>query len=228
MSQDMHPDPARPHFIYRCGRTLCRVVTSTMFDLKVYDAANVPRTGGVLLLANHQSYLDPACIGAQLRRPLSFLAKSELFEVPGFGWMIRRCNAFPVHQGAGDIHAVRETIARLKEGHVLTVFPEGSRSLDGAMLPLQSGFALIVRKAGVPIVPVAIDGSYRAWPRGRAIFKAHPVRVKFGKPMRVDGLKAAEIVTLVQGAISAMLTELRTPNGSGATGVAADEHRRIR
>ena len=217
MSEELTPDPARPHVVYKCGRALCRMVTTTLFDLKVYGAANVPATGGVLLLSNHQSYLDPACIGAQLRRPLSFLAKSELFEVPVFGWLIRRCNAFPVHQGAGDIHAVRETIARLKQGHVLTVFAEGSRTTTGELMPLQPGFALIVRKAGVPIVPVGIDGAYRAWRRGTPMFRPHPIRLKFGEAMKVDDRKPAEIVTLVQERIEGLIADLRSMNGDSRT-----------
>jgi 1-acyl-sn-glycerol-3-phosphate acyltransferase len=208
--KELHPDPARPFLLYKMGRGICRIVSTCAFELQVTGAEHVPRSGGVLLLANHQSYLDPVVIGAQLRRPLSFLAKSELFEVPGFGWLIRRLNAFPVRQGAGDVGAVRETIARLKEGHVLTVFAEGSRTPDGELHPLQPGFALIVRRAGVPIVPVAVDGTYRAWPRGATMFKPHPVRVSFGPAMKVDDLRPAEIVTLVQRTLHEMINELRS------------------
>jgi len=179
------------------------------FDLKVYGAENVPFTGGVLLLSNHLSFLDPAVIGVMLRRPASYLAKSELFEVPVFGRVIPRLNAFPVRQGAGDIGAVRETIRRLKEGRVLTVFPEGARSLSGELQPLQGGFTLIVRKAGVPIVPVGIDGSYEAWPRGTTLPRSAPVRVKFGPPLHVQEMKPAEIVTTVEKAIAGLIADLR-------------------
>jgi 1-acyl-sn-glycerol-3-phosphate acyltransferase len=209
LNSNAHPDPSRPHLIYRFGCGICRIVASREFDLKVYGSEHVPRTGGVLLVANHQSYLDPVVVGCKLRRPLSFLAKSELFDVPGFGWLIRRLNAFPVRQGAGDVGAVRETIARLKEGHVLNIFPEGSRSPDGEMHPLQPGFALIVRKAGVPIIPVAVDGSFKAWPRGQTMFNAHPVRVKFGPVLNVENLRPAEIVTLVERTLRELIAELR-------------------
>jgi 1-acyl-sn-glycerol-3-phosphate acyltransferase len=209
MKKELHPDPTRPYMLYLLGRALCRLVTTVMFDLKVYGADHVPKAGGVLLLANHQSFIDPACIGSKMKRPLSFLAKSELFEVPVFGRIIPRLNAFPVHQGAGDIHAVRETIARLKEGHVLTIFPEGSRTTTGEMQPLQPGFALIVRRAGVPIVPVAIDGAFKAWPRGSMMIKPHPVRVMFGPAMKVDHLKPAEIVTTVESTLRALFEKLR-------------------
>jgi 1-acyl-sn-glycerol-3-phosphate acyltransferase len=145
----------------------------------------------------------------QLRRPASYLAKSELFEVPVFGAVIPKLNAFPVRQGAGDIGAVRETIKRLKEGRVLTVFPEGARSLSGELEPLLGGFTLIVRKAGVPIIPVGIEGSFQAWPRGAAMFKPAPVRIKFGPALHVQGVKPEEIIRQVQAAISGLIADLR-------------------
>jgi 1-acyl-sn-glycerol-3-phosphate acyltransferase len=194
---------------YSFFRTCCRIAATVFFDLKVYGVEHVPNTGGVLLLSNHLSFLDPACIGVQLRRPASYLAKSELFDVPVFGRVIPRLNAVPVRQGAGDIGAVRETIKRLKEGRVLTVFPEGARSLDGELQPLQGGFTLIVRKAGVPIVPVGIDGSYEAWARGTALPSCARVRVKFGPPLHVQELKPAEIITAVESALRGLIADLR-------------------
>jgi 1-acyl-sn-glycerol-3-phosphate acyltransferase len=199
-----------------------------MFDLKVYGIEHVPTSGGVLLLGNHLSFLDPPLVGTQLRRPASFLAKSELFDIPVFGHIISRVNAFPVRQGAGDIGAVRETIRRLKEGHVLTVFPEGSRSLDGELQPLAAGFTLIVRKVDVPVIPVAIDGSYQAWPRGKAIPQSAPVRVKFGPPMDLKDLKAAAIVPKVEAELRRLIGELRElrrrEESNSVTAVAAARH----
>jgi 1-acyl-sn-glycerol-3-phosphate acyltransferase len=194
---------------YSIFRTLCRIAATVFFDLKVYGVENVPNTGGVLLLSNHLSFLDPACIGVQLRRPASYLAKSELFDVPVFGKVIPKLNAVPVRQGAGDVGAVRETIKRLKEGRVLTVFPEGARSLTGELQPLAGGFTLIVRKAGVPIVPVGIDGSYEAWKRGASLPKCAPVRVKFGPPLHVQEMKSAEIITTVEAALRGLIADLR-------------------
>jgi 1-acyl-sn-glycerol-3-phosphate acyltransferase len=199
--------PATP--TYSFFRSLCRIGTSVMLDLKVYGVEHIPSTGGVLILSNHHSFLDPPCIGVQIRRPVSYLAKSELFDVPVFGKVIPRLNAFPVRQGAGDVGAVRETIKRLKEGHVLTVFPEGSRSSHGELQPLQGGFTLIVRKAGVPIVPAVIDGTFQAWPMSRKFPRSRPVRVMFGPPMHVSDLKAAEIVQQVSSTWHSMLAELR-------------------
>ena len=199
--------PATP--IYSAFRTMCRIITSVCFDLKVYGSEHVPLTGGCLLLCNHQSFLDPPCITTQLRRPASFLAKSELFDVPVFGQVIPKLNAFPVRQGAGDVGAVRETIKRLKEGHLLTMFPEGARTETGEMQPLQGGFTLVIRKVDVPIVPVAIDGTFKAWRRGVMLPRRAPVRVQYGPPMNVNHLKPAQIIPVVDTAIRGLLEQLR-------------------
>jgi 1-acyl-sn-glycerol-3-phosphate acyltransferase len=190
-------------------RALLRIYTTVWFDLKVYGKENVPQSGGVLLVANHQSFLDPPLIGVQLQRKASYLAKSGLFENPLFGWIIRNCNAFPVRQGEGDVGAVKETIRRLREGHMLTVFPEGGRSEDGELQPILNGAALVVRKAGVPIVPVVIEGSFKAWSKHRRIWQRHPVRVLFGKPAVVHQLKAKEITEFIDQQLHELLAELR-------------------
>ncbi|HEV2294968.1 MAG TPA: lysophospholipid acyltransferase family protein [Tepidisphaeraceae bacterium] len=195
--------------VYNFMRALLRILSSVWFDLRVYGKENVPRTGGVLLVANHQSFLDPAVLGVQLPRKASFLAKSELFDNPVFGWIIRRCNAFPVRQGEGDVGAVKETIRRLQEGHMLTVFPEGGRCEDGELQPILNGAALVVRKAQVPIVPVVIEGSFKAWSKHRKIWQRHPIRVLFGKPAVVHHMKAKEITAFIEQQLHELLAELR-------------------
>ncbi len=195
--------------IYKLMRALCRILTSVWFDLKVYGRHNVPKTGGVLLVANHQSFIDPPVLGVQLERPVSYLGKSELFSNLILNWLFRRLNAFPVRQGEGDIGAVKETIRRLQEGRVLTLFPEGGRSVDGELGPMLSGASLVVRRAGVPIVPVAIEGSFKAWPRHKALFQRAPVRVLFGKPVVVHHLKPKEITEFIDNELHALLAELR-------------------
>ena len=198
----------RPPILWKLAQALVRIFTTLLFDLKVYGRRNVPPTGGVLLVTNHESYLDPALIGAQLWRPISYLAKSELFENRFFGWLISNLYAFPVRQGAGDVGAMRETIRRLQEGHLLNIFPEGSRTETGEMLPIESGVALVIRRAGVPVVPVVIDGSYEAWPKGRKLPRAHPIRVVYGPPMELTGHKSAEIVQTIDATLRRMLKEL--------------------
>jgi 1-acyl-sn-glycerol-3-phosphate acyltransferase len=164
--------------IFATAQSACRLVGTVMFDLKVRGKHHVPRTGGVLIVSNHQSFLDPPLIGCQLPRPTSYFAKSELFENKYFGGFLRKLFAFPVRQGEGDIGAVREAIRRLQEGHALVLFPEGSRSETGDLQPLSAGVGLIVRKAGVPVIPCVLDGSFKAWPRHQKVPRAGHVHVK--------------------------------------------------
>jgi 1-acyl-sn-glycerol-3-phosphate acyltransferase len=175
----------------------------------------VPRRGGALLVSNHQSYLDPVLLGVRLDRPLNYIAKSELFENRVGSWLLRSIfNAFPVRQGAGDVAAVRETIARLREGHLLNIYPEGARTTDGAIGPMLRGVGLIVHRAGVPVVPVVIVGAYDAWPIHRRYPRARPVRVTYGPPLNLNGLDADEIVNVIDQTLRAMFEAAGKRDGS--------------
>jgi len=200
--------------IWKYFQIIARIGTTLLFGLKTYGRENVPKTGGVLLVANHQSYLDPVLVAVHLRRPVSFLAKSELFENPYFGWFIRKLHAFPVRQGDGDIGAVKEVIRRLQEGYALNIYPEGSRSETGDIGPLERGVALVIRKAGVPVVPVAIHGSFAAWPKSDKLFHAHPIRVKYGEPMNLSAKRGDAIVRELEEKLRSMLAELRAADAN--------------
>jgi 1-acyl-sn-glycerol-3-phosphate acyltransferase len=204
------PPPDRAPVIWKFAQLLVRVWTSVTFDLKVYGLKNVPRAGGVLMVSNHQSLLDPLLLGARLHRPMSYMAKSELFTHTAFAWLIRSLGAFPVRQGAGDVGAIKETVARLQEGRMLNIFPEGARTEDGQIGPMLPGVALVVRRAGVPIVPVAIDGSYQAWPKGSRSCRRHPIRMVYGPPLDVTGMKADAVVRLIDRSIRTLFERLRS------------------
>jgi 1-acyl-sn-glycerol-3-phosphate acyltransferase len=199
----------KPHALWKLAQTIVRIGSTVLLDLKVYGRDNVPDEGGALMISNHQSYLDPAVLGAQLRRPMSYLAKSDLWKNPVFGWLISHLYAFPVRQGTGDVGAIKETISRLREGHVLNIFPEGSRTEDGELLPIQPGVALVIRKAEVPVIPAVVDGSFKAWRKGKLLPSRHPVRVLIGKPIRLDHLKPREITVEIERLFREMLAELR-------------------
>jgi 1-acyl-sn-glycerol-3-phosphate acyltransferase len=209
--------PARPPtfvrktWMYSLGQSFFRMLAIILFDLRAYDTKNIPKRGGVLIVSNHQSFLDPVMLGVKVRRPMSFLAKSELFANRIFGALIRGVNAFPVRQGEGDVGAVRETIKRLQEGHVLVMFPEGGRSDDGEVQDMQTGIGLIIRRAGptVKVVPAAVTGAFRSWPRGRILPRPGPVRVKYGQPLELSSLKAAEIIKIIDTEIRRLFDEVR-------------------
>jgi len=196
-------------FFYKAMRGLFRFTLSTFFDFKAYGVKNIPLTGGVLMVSNHESYLDPALVGVMVPRILSYMAKAELFTNKYFGWYIRQLHAFPVKQGRGDIAAMRETIERLKEGHLLNIFPEGSRSDDGELQEIQPGAALVIRRAQVPVVPCIIIGSHNSWPRGQAFPRPAKLRVLYGPAMKLDHLKANEITETIDRTFHSLRDQLR-------------------
>jgi 1-acyl-sn-glycerol-3-phosphate acyltransferase len=199
----------KPHPVWKFLQAFSRIMTTLLFDLKVYGAHRVPREGGVLLVSNHQSYLDPVLLGVRLKRPLSYMAKSELFKHRAFAWLIRSLGAFPVKQGAGDVGAMKETIARLHEGRALNIFPEGSRTENGELLPIEKGVGLVIRKAKVPVVPVVIDGSFGAWPRKNKLPRPHPIRILYGRPLDLSSMNREQVIETIDRKFREMFAELR-------------------
>ena len=190
-------DPLQRTLLWKTLQAICRVVTSTLFELNVYGKEHIPRSGGALIVSNHQSYLDPILLAVQLNRPVSFMARSGLFDNRFFGWLIRQLNAFPVRQGTGDVGAIKETIRRLQQGHMLVIYPEGSRTEDGDLQPIEPGAGLVVKRVPVPVIPAYIEGSWEAWMRGTAIFRPHKIRVIYGPPLDTEGMKPREVVQLM-------------------------------
>lgn len=195
---------------FRAAQAVSRFVFTTFFDIKVWGAETFPRTGGMLVVSNHQSMLDPVLLGFAIPRPLSYMAKSELFSVHKiFTWLIESLGAFPVRQGGSAAGAIKETIDRLQEGRALNIFPEGARTRDGEPLPFQNGIALVVRKAKVPVVPVAIAGSFESYPIGTKIPLAQPIRIMYGPPLFLHDLKPAEITARLQAEVRGLYAKLQ-------------------
>lgn len=199
-----------PPPVWKFLQTIARITTTLMFDLKVYGAHRVPGRGGVLLVSNHQSYLDPVLLGVRLKRPLSYMAKSSLFKVPPFAWFIRSLGAFPIKQNSADIRALKEAIERVHEGRALNVFPEGSRTDTGKLLPIEPGIALVIRRAKVPVVPAVIDGAFDAWPLTRKMFRPAKIRVLYGSPMDLSNLSREQVTETIARTFRMLLDDLRS------------------
>jgi 1-acyl-sn-glycerol-3-phosphate acyltransferase len=150
----------------------------------------IPRDGPVIVAANHASNLDPVVLAAalmpRLGRRLQWLGKKELFAWPVVGWIAANGGVHPVDRSTADVEAFRLAKRILDEGHALFVFPEGTRSRDGALSDARDGVAVLALRTGALIVPVAIAGSHGVWPRGQKL--PHPgghVTVRVGSPFRV-------------------------------------------
>ncbi len=151
---------------------------------EITGTENMPPEGGVILAANHLSNWDPPFLGTFILRPVSYMAKKELFDIPVFSRCIIHLHAFPVKRGAADRGAIKAALAALGEGRCVGLFPEGTRSRDGEVHKAEAGVALLAAKSGVPVVPAAITGTNRIFSRG-SFFPA--LYVSYGAPLRFEG-----------------------------------------
>jgi len=205
------------------GRAMSRVSIEGAVD-------EIPRDGPLILAANHASNLDVPVIGSwlipRLGRRIHWLGKKELFDWPIIGWVAANGGVHPVDRGGADVEAFRLAQRILDEGHVLFVFPEGTRSPDGALQEARDGIALLALRTGAPIVPIGISGSDRVWPKGQRL--PHPgghVTVRIGRPFRptdelpggIDRSTARRLATrLIMDRIAGLLP----PRQRGVYGVA--------
>lgn len=210
------PQPLRQILFYR----LCYWVVLAFFVLvyraRFWGVPRVPRDGGVLVVANHQSHLDPPLLGVALRhRNMAAIARRGLFKNPLMGALLRGLGCIAIREDEGDAGALRTAIEQLKRGRVVVIFPEGSRSPDGAPRPFKRGTWLLLARSGVPVVPAAVEGCFDAWPRHRGfpVLFGQRVAVAFGEPIAFPDLKALGTeagLALLAGRVETLRHELRS------------------
>jgi 1-acyl-sn-glycerol-3-phosphate acyltransferase len=183
--------------LYATLWVLCRTLAVTVFGFRVRFAERLPAHGGLLVLASHQSHLDPLLLGLATDRRLSSLARSSLYGFKPFGAVITALDAIPIDREASSVAAMKIVIGRLKAGAAVIVFPEGTRTATGRLGELKPGFALLARRAGVPIAPVAIVGAFECWPRWRLFPRPGRIRLEFGRlitPAEVAAIDDRELL----------------------------------
>lgn len=147
----------------------------------------LPRYGPCILVPNHLSILDPLILQGTIPRPVQSMTKSTQFRHGFFRWILPRLHAFPVRRYRVDPQTVRVLLRRLEEGCVVCVYPEGERSWDGRLQSFRRGTLRVILRAGVPVIPVGIRGTYDAWPRWASRpRRGFSARVRFGRPLRLD------------------------------------------
>ncbi|CAN5296593.1 lysophospholipid acyltransferase family protein [soil metagenome] len=167
--------------VWTVGRLTIGTAVKLIAPLRVYGAERVPTKGGLVVAANHFSWLDPPALGAASPRTLYFMAKVEAHRVPGLGQIMRSFGAFAVRRGESDRDAVRTMRKIVRDGHALGMFAEGTRQRE-VPGPLQPGAAMVAINESVPLIPVAIHGS-QSWHWNFA-----PISLAWGEPMTFDGL----------------------------------------
>ncbi len=176
------------HFLHAISYAL----VGTCYRYRAWGTRNIPGSGPLLLVSNHQSYLDPILVGLGChRRQFYALARSNLFNHAAFSWLIRSLNAIPVDRGETDMAAMRRCLEVLRQGHALLIFPEGTRTLDGTTHAFATGTMLLIKRARPWVLPVAIEGAYGAWPKGRALPRPWGrIGVRYGAPIAAEALIA--------------------------------------
>lgn len=175
---------------YRIGWALFRLMYATYFRWRIWHRERVPRTGPVILAANHASFLDPPLVGSALPRPINYLARESLFRFPVVGAILRSWNAVPVDREGGGAKGLKMILDRLLTGGGIILFPEGTRTHDGKLQAARSGIGLTVIKSSAPVVPVRVFGTYEAYGRHVKIPRPTRVAVKYGQPMMFEPLRA--------------------------------------
>lgn len=162
----------------RIGTFFARLVTEPfmrgLYHAHLSGSENIPRSGPAVLAANHQSFLDPIAIGLLFQHRLfRSIARSGLFTPRAMGALLRSVGAVPLRERGTPKEAIKIGVNQLKEGRLLAIFPEGTRTPDGTVRPLKPGLIMMLKRAEAPVVPIAIEGAFDIWPPGRPRPRAH-------------------------------------------------------
>lgn len=194
--------------IYNICRGLLRMIYAVVFPLRIIGKENMPKEGGVLLCANHISNLDPMTIGIKLDRQVKYMAKAELFKVPVLGWLIDKVGAFPVKRGGVSKESIKTALTILRGGHVMGIFPEGTRNSDSGAA--KKGAAHFALRSGAAVIPAAIVGQYKPFRRMTVVYGA-PIDLSAFEGAGSDALE--EVTDLIMSKIREMM-ETGRPSAS--------------
>jgi 1-acyl-sn-glycerol-3-phosphate acyltransferase len=195
------------------------------YRVRHYGRENIPTSGGVLVVSNHQSHFDPPLVGMGVPRRMNYLARDTLFGFAPFRWLIHSLDAIPIDRDGIGLGGIKESLRRLKRGEMVLVFPEGTRTRDGEIGAFRPGFTALASRSGAAILPVAIDGAYAAWPRDQKFPGLGRIRVRYGPPLRPEEIRGrderellAEVerrVRACQATIRQQASRVPSPSGRG-------------
>ncbi|TYS68378.1 1-acyl-sn-glycerol-3-phosphate acyltransferase [Sutcliffiella horikoshii] len=190
---------------YSFAKFLVSVVLKPLYLIKVVGSENIPKEGSVLICSNHIDNLDPPVVGITSPRTVHFMAKEEIFHVPILKTILPKLHAFPVKRGMSDREALRNALKVLKEGRVLGLFPEGTRSKTGELGKGLAGAGFFALRSEATVVPCAIIGPYK---------KFQPLKVVYGEPIdftqhRLEKISAEEATLLIMDTIKELIEKNR-------------------
>lgn len=162
---------------------LFRAIARLCFQLRLIGQGNIPAQGGLLIAANHASFLDIPFLGCGVVRQVAFLGRHNLFPIPLVNSLMQRLGWIPIRQDHFDRDGLRRAEDCLDKGNALVIFPEGARTETGALGEGKLGLAMLVAKTKCLVVPAYISGTFEALPIGASRISFHPVSVSYGAPI---------------------------------------------
>ncbi|MFC0470308.1 lysophospholipid acyltransferase family protein [Halalkalibacter kiskunsagensis] len=184
--------------IYQFGQSVSRMFLSTSYKVEVVGKENIPKDGATILCCNHIHNFDPPLLGAYINRQLHYMAKQELFEMPILKGLLPKLGAFPVRRGMSDKQAIRTAMKLLKEGHMIGLFPEGTRSKDGKVGKGLSGAGFFALRTDSTVIPCAIIGPYKSF---------RPLKLVYGEA--IDFSELREQKASAEEATELIMSEIR-------------------
>lgn len=189
--------------LYTFGKALVKTALTPLYRFEVAGTEKFPDQGGILLCSNHIHALDPPVVGMTSPRTVHFMAKEELFKVPVLGRILPQVNAFPVKRGMSDREALRSALRILKNGDVVGLFPEGTRSTDGVLKKGLSGAGFFALRGDADVMPCAIIGPYKPFRKVKVVY-GEPVLMA---PYRERKASAEEVTSVIMESIQKLLDE---------------------
>jgi 1-acyl-sn-glycerol-3-phosphate acyltransferase len=186
---------------YRFARGVLKIALTPLYRVTVLGKEHIPETGGVLLCSNHISELDPPVVGMSFPRDVHFIAKEELFNLPVLNKILPHTNAIPIKRGMSDRNALRKGLGVLKNGDVLGLFPEGTRSRTGELGEGLAGAGFFALRSDAQVIPCAVIGTYKPFSKTKVIFgppiDMEEFRSKKASPEEVTKVIMAKIKELI-------------------------------
>jgi 1-acyl-sn-glycerol-3-phosphate acyltransferase len=189
---------------YQFLRMGVQIIGMLMFGVRIHGQKNIPAEGGVLVVSNHQSHLDPPLVGLGSRRRMNYLARETLFGFAPFRWLIKSLDAIPLDREGLGLAGLKESLRRLKRGEMVLMFPEGTRTPDGQIHSFKPGFTSLAVRSRAAILPVAIEGAFKCWPKKHTFPRPGKIRVLYGQPIlpeEYEGLDERKLLTLVENRV---------------------------
>ena len=177
---------------YQSLRWLIYFTGVLVYGVRYDGRRNIPPSGPVLVVSNHQSHFDPPLVGAGCTRRMNYLARKTLFHFAPLRWLISTLDAIPIDRDGLGLNGIKESLRRLKRGEMVLIFPEGTRSSDGEVAPFRPGFTVLAARSNAWILPVAIEGAFDAWPRTRKLPGPGTIHVLYGEPISPEAIAGGD------------------------------------